>query len=93
NDHRSDDRGKGPIVAKQPQARENRVVLDTLNARVVVEETNEIDWCDKCFLPHPPCEANQQLEEVDDDDNTDDACMVDFSRSSQQGVTSTEVIT
>ncbi|KAH9315879.1 hypothetical protein KI387_024506, partial [Taxus chinensis] len=78
NDQRSDDRGKGPMGDRQPQARENRVVPDPLNARVVVvEETNEIDWCEKCFLmPHPPCEVDHQVEEVDDDDNIDDdACM------------------
>ncbi|KAH9298061.1 hypothetical protein KI387_029743, partial [Taxus chinensis] len=49
--------------------------------------TNEIDWCEKCFLPHPQCEVDQQVEEADDD-----ACMVDFCTSSQQGATSTEVI-
>ncbi|KAH9321807.1 hypothetical protein KI387_016446, partial [Taxus chinensis] len=59
---RSDDRGKGPMgsVNRHPQARESRMVPDPLIARVaVVDEANEIDWCDRCFLPHPPCEVNQ----------------------------------
>ncbi|KAH9287659.1 hypothetical protein KI387_031776 [Taxus chinensis] len=61
-DHRSDDRGKGPMGSgnRQPQAHENRIVPDPLTARVVVvEEANEIEWCDRCFLPHAPCDEDK----------------------------------
>ncbi|KAH9292578.1 hypothetical protein KI387_042238, partial [Taxus chinensis] len=94
NHQRSDDRGKGPVGFgnRQPQGRENRMVPDPLAARVVVvEETNIIDWCDKCFMPHAPCEEDQQ-EEEEFDDNDDDVCMMGCSTSLQQGATSTEVI-
>ncbi|KAH9319208.1 hypothetical protein KI387_020977, partial [Taxus chinensis] len=74
----------------KPQGRENRMVPDPLAARVaIVEETNVIDWCDKCFMPHAPCEEDQQ-EEEEADDNDDDVCMMGCSTSLQQGATSTE---
>ncbi|KAH9330748.1 hypothetical protein KI387_002856, partial [Taxus chinensis] len=63
---------------------------DPLATRVlVVEETYATDWCDRCFMPHAPCEEDQKEEEADDD-NDDDVCMVHFSTSSQQGATPTE---
>ncbi|KAH9308631.1 hypothetical protein KI387_036542, partial [Taxus chinensis] len=50
-----------------------------------------MDSCDRFFLPHPPCEVDQQVDEADNEDGTDDdICMVGFSSSSQGGATSTE---
>ncbi|KAH9317659.1 hypothetical protein KI387_019428, partial [Taxus chinensis] len=93
---RSNKRGKGPIGYgnKQPQERENKMVPDPLAINVdVVEETNVIYWCDRCFIPNAPCEVDQQVEEEADDDNTDDdACMMECSTNSQQGTISTKVI-
>ncbi|KAH9315166.1 hypothetical protein KI387_023793 [Taxus chinensis] len=95
-DQRVDDRGKGPMGSanRHPQAREGRVLPDPLTARVaVVEEVADIDWCDRCFLPHPPCEVDQQEGEANNDDGTDDdICMMGCSSSPQGGATSTEVI-
>ncbi|KAH9330978.1 hypothetical protein KI387_003086, partial [Taxus chinensis] len=56
-----------------------------------VEEANEIEWCDRCFFPHAPCDEEKEVEEVDDDTD-DDVCMVGCSTSSQQGVTLIELI-
>ncbi|KAH9301366.1 hypothetical protein KI387_012949, partial [Taxus chinensis] len=94
-DHRLDDRGKGLMGSrnKQPQPKENRLVPDPLTSRVTtVEEANVIEWCDRCFLPHSPCDVDQEVEEVDDDETYDDVCMMESPANSQQGETSTELI-
>ncbi|KAH9322027.1 hypothetical protein KI387_016666, partial [Taxus chinensis] len=81
---------KGPVgfANRQPQACENRLVLDPITDRVAsVDEVADMDWCDRCFLPHPPCEEDQQFYEFDDD-----ISMVGCSSSSQGGETSTKVI-
>ncbi|KAH9324582.1 hypothetical protein KI387_004760, partial [Taxus chinensis] len=95
-DQRQDDRGKGPVGSanRQPQACENRVVPDPLTARVAtVQEIADMDWCDRCFLPHPPCEMDQQVIEDDNEDEMDDdICMMGSSSGSQQAATSTDVI-
>ncbi|KAH9319723.1 hypothetical protein KI387_021492, partial [Taxus chinensis] len=58
---------------------------------VAMEETDVMDWCDKFFMPHAPCEEDkQEQEEADDDNDDDDVCMMGFSMSSQQGETSIE---
>ncbi|KAH9291814.1 hypothetical protein KI387_042999, partial [Taxus chinensis] len=52
----------------------------------IVEETNAIDWCDQCFMPHAPYEEDQQEEEeLYFDDNDDDVYMMGCSTSLQQG--------
>ncbi|KAH9317618.1 hypothetical protein KI387_019387, partial [Taxus chinensis] len=93
-DQRVDDRGKGPLGSanRHPQACEGRMLPDPLIARVAaIEEVVDIDWCDKFFLPHPPCEVDQQEGEANNDDGTDDDIyMVGCSSSSQGGVTSTK---
>ncbi|KAH9294311.1 hypothetical protein KI387_040485, partial [Taxus chinensis] len=46
-----------------------------------------------CFLPHPPCEMDQQ--DIDDDNENevdDDICMMQISSGSQKATTSTYVI-
>lgn len=58
---------------------------------VSVEEANEIEWCDIFFLPHSPCDEDQEVEEVDDEID-DDLCMMGCSTSSRKGATSTELI-
>ncbi|KAH9308572.1 hypothetical protein KI387_036483, partial [Taxus chinensis] len=46
-----------------------------------------------CFLPHPPCEMDQQVIEDDNkDEMDDDICMMGSSSCSQQAATSTDVI-
>ncbi|KAH9297617.1 hypothetical protein KI387_029299, partial [Taxus chinensis] len=55
------------------RGKEKRMVPDRLAVKVVVvEEKDVIDWCDKCFMPHAPCEEDQEEEEESDDDNDDD---------------------
>ncbi|KAH9292559.1 hypothetical protein KI387_042255, partial [Taxus chinensis] len=67
------------------------MVPDPLADRVaVVEETKVIDWCDKCFMPHYPCEEDQQEEEEADDDNDDDAFMMEIPTSSPREKNSTK---
>ncbi|KAH9296724.1 hypothetical protein KI387_044752, partial [Taxus chinensis] len=62
------------------------MVPDPLAARVVVvEETNVIDWCDRCFMPHAPCEEDQQEEEEADDEIDDDACMMELLHKLNKG--------
>ncbi|KAH9303999.1 hypothetical protein KI387_008403, partial [Taxus chinensis] len=93
NHQRSDDIGKGAIGFgnRQPQGRESRMVPDPLAARVVVvEETEVIDWCDNFFMPHAPCEEDQQEGEEVDDEIDDDACMMEIPASSSREATSIE---
>ncbi|KAH9311488.1 hypothetical protein KI387_026523, partial [Taxus chinensis] len=93
-DQRPDDRGKGLIGSanRQPQARENRVVPDPLTTRVaVVQEVADMDWCDRCFLPHPPCEMDQQDINYDKENEMDDEiCIMGSSSGSLEATTSTD---
>ncbi|KAH9291178.1 hypothetical protein KI387_043631, partial [Taxus chinensis] len=96
NHQRSDDRGKGPVGFgnRQSQARENRMVPDPLAARVdVVEETNVIDWCDRCFMPHAPCEVTRKkLKKQQMMKLMMMPYMMEIPASSPREATSTEVI-
>lgn len=73
---------------KQPQSRENILVLDPLTTRVtIVEEAHVIDWCDKCFFPHSPCDLSKEVEEA-----YGDVCIMGCPKNSQQRASSTELI-
>ncbi|KAH9318926.1 hypothetical protein KI387_020695 [Taxus chinensis] len=71
---------------------DSRMVPNPLASRVaIVEETYVIYWCEKCFMPHAPCEEDQQQQE-EVDDNDDDVCMMEIATSSPREATSTELI-